>query len=79
MAYFTLIIRRRPTANDTQPHMAQWGAEFGDYDRECVEFEQADFRASNGREFLTKIVRTKTARQSDIDAAIAAENAKLIA
>ena len=77
MAYFTLIVRRRPVDGDTQPSMMQWGVEFGDYDRDCVAFEQIEFRATNGREFLTKIIRTKSARQSDIDAAVAAENAKL--
>jgi len=77
MTYYTLIIRRRPTPNDTQPALMQWGVEFGDHDRECVAFEQAEFRNANGREFLTKILRTPTARQSTIDAALARENAAL--
>lgn len=77
MAYFTLIIRRRNVDNEGDARLFRWGVEFGDYDWEVVDEEQREFRRAYGREFMTKIVRTKTARQSEIETAVATENARL--
>lgn len=73
MAYYTLVSR---AANETQ-----WAVEFGDYERECVNEEMREMRYQHQLrgegDLILKIIRTKTARQSEINERIAAENALL--
>ena len=66
MAYHTLVVQVG----------TRWGIAFGDHDRETVEFEREDYRDRGWRARWIKIITTKTSRQSEIDAAVAALNAK---
>lgn len=72
MAYYTLVTRDHAGA--------KWFPQFGDYDREAVEFEQDDYvHGSAGiKKINTKIVKTKTVRRSDVDAAIAKLNCETV-
>jgi len=65
-SYFTLVVRE----NDL------WQPQFGDLDRETVEAEADDyFDHGTGRKDM-KIVRTKSVRQEDLNAAVAKLNAR---
>jgi hypothetical protein len=68
MAYFTLLTRE--DQND------RWVIQFGDYNKECVEQEYLDTYADTTPKGCHKFLRTKTARQSEIDKAIAELNKK---
>ena len=61
MAYYTLLTYENGT----------WSPQFGDYDRETVSLERRDCYSADE----TKILKTRTARQSEINSAIAALNA----
>lgn len=63
MAYFTLAL-----CED-----GQWSPQFGDFDKECVEAEREEYRRDYPAKAL-KIIKTKTARQADVNAAIASLN-----
>jgi len=65
MAYYTLITR------DTLD--TKWYPQFGDHDRAVVEMERRDCYAEFPRGSW-KIIKTPTARQLYIDAALAALN-----
>lgn len=71
MTYFTLVSKSRCVGS-------QWEIEFGDYDRECVKAEMEDAAyscaMSDDMGCDWKIIRTKTARQSEITAAVAKLN-----
>lgn len=71
--YFTLVSR----THKSEP----WAIEFGDYDPECVRDEARDLKYNSdvqGDVFLqTKIIRTKTDRQADIDTALAGLNCRI--
>ena len=72
MSYYTLISRD----SDDMP----WGVEFGDFEREIVEDEQRDMNESAENqdfEIQTRIIRTATADQADIDAQLANLNRHL--
>jgi hypothetical protein len=72
MSYYTLISR---TAQD---YNGEWVIEFGDYDRATVEFERDDMReneAYDGAQF--RIIKTMTARQSEINQRVSEENLML--
>jgi hypothetical protein len=75
--YYTLLMRRRPAPGDTQPHLMQWGIEFGDYDREIVEDERNEYKRLFGREMLFKILYSPDARQSTISRLVDELNAAL--
>lgn len=64
--YYTLICRDSVTE--------KWTIQFGDYDRECVADEAAEYRDSQQWKF-TKIICTSAA-QSVIDAEVARLNAR---
>lgn len=62
MAYYTLLVRDN--------NKDYWITAFGDYDKETVEFERQDYIESYHGFYNkknTKIVKTRTARQSEID------------
>lgn len=71
MAYYTLA---------TKEPDGRWYPQFGDHDKEAVEFERDDMtgrpRGSHGyvAKRDTKIIKTRTVRKADVDAAIAALN-----
>lgn len=65
MAYYTLLTRDDP--------MQDWSIQFGDYDRECVEEERKD-SYSSCKKGNWKIIKTKTARQSEINSCISKLN-----
>ncbi|WP_448955737.1 hypothetical protein [Labrys neptuniae] len=54
----------------------QWFLEFGDYDRDAVEFEREEYRHSFGYPAKNLRIITTSDRQADIDAAIAKLNGK---
>ena len=59
MSYYTLLVR-----DENKP----WEIAFGDYDEETVIDERDDYtEGQNYKKKNTKIVRTNTARQSEID------------
>lgn len=67
--YFTLLF------NEGGHLAAPWGIAFGDYDRETVEQERDDLANGWGapkRAF--KIIKTETAKQTEIDAVLAELN-----
>ena len=70
-AYFTLVSRLI--------EHGVWAPQFGDYDRETVEFEMADMKAADRLDkrprALYRIVKTPSARQHLVDAALAKLNA----
>jgi hypothetical protein len=66
--YFTLVSFDRADETPT------WTIEFGDYNREAVEFERDDMR-SHEPALKFKILRTADARQATIVAAVIALNA----
>jgi hypothetical protein len=66
--YFTLVSRDNINAD--------WTIEFGDYDRETVQSELDDYCDHDYPAANLKIIRTADARQSTIDAAVAALNAR---
>ena len=69
MTYYTLAVKDADTG--------QWGAQFGDYDRDTVKDERADM--ADGYDRIPKCrmrILTTSEQQSDIDAAIAALNGK---
>lgn len=69
MAYYTLVTRE----NKTSP----WFIQFGDYDREtAIEEMQISYWTRN-RDPNCKIIKTKTARQSEITKAVAELNSKV--
>lgn len=68
MAYFTLLTR----FDDRRT----WGIEFGDHDRGTVQTERDYYRDQGHKAADLKIVKTRTARQREIDAAVAALNAE---
>lgn len=59
MAYYTLVTKDR----SNQPH---WCIQFGDYDRKVVQQEREDSYA----DMPARIVKTKTARQEEIELAV---------
>ena len=59
MAYYTLLTR----LTKFEP----WEIAFGDYDKECVQSELDDYRDHWYEKQNLRIVKTKTARQSEID------------
>lgn len=68
MSYYTIITREQPTD--------PWAPQFGDHDREVVDQEMIDtYRYLPKAQ--RKIIRTKTAHQSVINAAIAQLNAQV--
>lgn len=69
MAYHTLAIQ------DGTPTNEPWGIAFGDYDLDTVKAERDDFRDHGWKARELRIITTRTARQSEIDAAIAKLNA----
>lgn len=68
MAYYTLVTRDHAGAT--------WFPQFGDYDKEAVVFEQDDYVTGSAmmKRSNTKIIKTKTVRRCDVDAAIAKLN-----
>lgn len=66
MAYFTLLSRANKTS--------RWQIEFGDHDEVVVTEERADTYARDFAMSNIKIIKTKTSRQSEIDAKVAALN-----
>ena len=67
--YYTLAVRDYPAAGVTN---RKWAAEFGDYDRETVEYEREEFRRNYPANCL-RIIRTDGA-QAAINTAIAKLN-----
>lgn len=61
MAYFTIVTRATPDS--------RWIIEFGDYEKEVVDQEMIDSFLHLPRA-QRKVVKTKTARQREIDQAI---------
>jgi hypothetical protein len=74
MAYFTLVSRDPIAELNGLPN--QWVIEFGDYERETVEYERDDYRDRGYRTADLKIIRTADARQTTINAAVAQLNAR---
>ena len=73
MAYYTLLTRSHSTGLEYK-----WFPQFGDYDKETVQLEINDMKAYNKQQGFKeefKILRTKSARQSEIDKAIENLNA----
>lgn len=62
--YYSLIVK----------HNTGWGVEFGDFDRECVEFEREECIYSGIPKRRTKIIATN-GEQSEIDAKVSHYNA----
>lgn len=69
--YFILAVRDYPAKGATN---RKWGVEFGDYERETVEYERDDYRRNYPANCL-KVIRVSDDNQSTIDEAIAALNA----
>jgi len=59
MAYYTLLIR--------EASFDPWEIAFGDYEKECVQGELEDYRDHDYKAKNLRIVKTRTARQSEID------------
>lgn len=69
MTYYTLLVRDNPTS--------KWQIAFGDYDREVVDQEYAD-SYSEVKRGNRKILKTASAHQHVISAAIDALNGEVI-
>lgn len=70
MAYYTLVTRETRTSS--------WTIQFGDHDKDTVVWERADTYQRDHLMGNMKIIKTKSARQSEIDKAIAELNAKAV-
>lgn len=70
--YYILAVRDYPATGVTN---RKWGCEFGDYEKECVEYERERFRRYYPANCL-RIIRLADDHQSTIDAAVAALNAR---
>lgn len=67
--YFTLVY------NEGSHLSEPWGIAFGDYDQEVVEQERDDLADSwDAPKKAFKIIRTNSAKQAEIDAAVAKLN-----
>lgn len=67
--YYLLMIR--------QGDCAEWFQEFGDFDRETVQYELEDYRDHDYRAQDLKIIKAPSAKPKDCQAAIARLNAKI--
>lgn len=65
MPYYTLL---------TRVPDGKWAPQFGDYDQQTVKDERDDTREDWPKGTSFQIVKTKTARQSEIDALINSMN-----
>jgi hypothetical protein len=72
--YFILAVRN--DGLEAPRNDADWSPQFGDYDKECVEFERDDYRDHGSRACDLKIVRLPDARQVTVNAAIEALNGR---
>lgn len=67
MSYYSLLAREMHNGK-----LSNWGVQFGDYDRSVVKAEMEDLFDSDECNFVAmRIIKTKTARQSEIAKAIA--------
>lgn len=68
MAYYILLTRENASSH--------WSIQFGDKDRECVTEEVKEYRREHKASDI-KIIKTKTMRQSEINAKVAELNNKV--
>ena len=77
MAYYTLVSKRETIVCGVFG-LSQYGIEFGDYDLETVKQELNDMvYCGDVKRKNCKIIKTKTARQSEIDVELAKLNSSI--